>query len=284
MSSPPQIISDPPAMRNAVRDAQRGGKTVGVVPTMGALHDGHLSLVRASTGACDETVVTIFVNPTQFGPGEDFGKYPRTLESDVAKLADLNVDCVFVPARDAIYTPHHSTYVEPPEVASPLEGECRPGHFRGVATIVLKLFNIIPADVAVFGQKDYQQLLVIRHMVADLNLPIRIRVEPTVREADGLAMSSRNTYLSAEQRKRALAISQALLQAKRMRAEGEKSASPILDAMRRILAKAGIDQIDYAAIADRETLRTVETINDDQAVALIAAHVGSTRLIDNMFL
>ena len=283
MSRQLQIIAEPYEVLEVVRRAQRAGKTVGVVPTMGALHEGHLSLVRGSIQACDETVVTIFVNPTQFGPNEDFDKYPRTLESDVEKLSTSGVQYVFAPARDKIYPAGHSTFVDPPAVALPLEGEFRPGHFRGVATIVLKLFNMIPADIAFFGQKDYQQSLVIRHMAAELNLPIEIRVQPTVREKDGLAMSSRNAYLSTDERKRALAIFQALERAKQMHAAGENSASPILAAMRKILADAGIDQIDYVAVADRETLRPREELGD-QAVALIAAHVGTTRLIDNVLL
>ena len=283
MSSNPQIIANPAEIFAVVRAAQRSGKRVGVVPTMGALHQGHLSLVELSKQACDVTVVTIFVNPTQFGPNEDFDQYPRTLENDVAHLAELGTEFVFAPAADAIYQPGHSTYVDPPEVALPLEGEHRPGHFRGVATIVLKLFQMIPADAAFFGRKDYQQSLVIRRMVADLNVPVEIQVCPTVREDDGLAMSSRNAYLSPEERTRALSISRALQQAKQMREGGEKSASPILDAMRRILAEAGIeaDAIDYVAIADPESLEPIGEFAGD-AVALIAAHVGQTRLIDNM--
>ena len=282
MSQQLQVITEPNEILDIVRRAQRSGRKVGVVPTMGALHEGHLSLVHSSIQTSDETIVTIFVNPTQFGPDEDFDKYPRTLESDVEKLGSSGVQYAFAPASDKIYAPGHSTYVDPPTVALPLEGECRPGHFRGVATIVLKLFNMIPADMAFFGQKDYQQSLVIRHMAAELNLPIEIQIQPTIREEDGLAMSSRNAYLSRGDRKRALAIFQALSQAKQMHAAGENSASPVLTAMRKIMTDAGIDQIDYVALADRETLQPRDEIGD-QTVALIAAHVGSTRLIDNMF-
>lgn len=192
LAPPMELVEGSAEIRAAVLAARAAGKTVGLVPTMGALHEGHLSLVRESTESCNCTIVTIFVNPTQFAPHEDFARYPRSLDDDLAALARLGVDYVFAPSRDEIYPPGFSTYVDPPAVAAPLEGICRPGHFRGVATVVLKLFHLVPADVAYFGQKDYQQSLVVRRMVEDLNLPIAIRVLPIVREADGLAMSSRN--------------------------------------------------------------------------------------------
>lgn len=283
MPQQPQIFSEPSEIYRLVRHAQKSGRRVGVVPTMGALHEGHLSLVEASRAECDVTIVTIFVNPTQFGPGEDFDLYPRTLEQDVNKLAEVGADYVFVPAGDAIYRPGHSTHIDPPVVAQPLEGECRPGHFRGVATIVLKLFQMIPVDVAFFGQKDYQQSLVIQRMVDDLNVPIEICICPTVRETDGLAMSSRNAYLSAQERRQALAISQALEQATAMRDSGEKSASSVLANMRRILADANILRVDYVALVDPNTLEEREHLHE-ATVALIAAYVGSTRLIDNKLL
>lgn len=247
---------------------------------MGALHEGHLSLVAASNRECDFTVVTIFVNPTQFAPHEDFAKYPRTLEADLEKLAAFKVDAVFAPSNEEMYPPGFSTYVEPPAAASPWEGECRPGHFRGVATVVLKLFHAVPADVAYFGHKDYQQSVVIRRMVEDLNLPIEIRVLPTVREPDGLAMSSRNVYLSPQERQRALALSRSLQLAEQSTTQGERSAKTLRERMLETLHSGGVTDIDYVAIVDPETLAPVDELTGP-AVALIAARVGTTRLIDN---
>ncbi len=280
---PPQLIDHPRAMHDFVRAAQRAGKRVGVVPTMGALHAGHLSLAEAAKKSCDVTVVTIFVNPTQFGPNEDFTKYPRTLDSDLSALAPLGIDAVFVPHNEAMYPPGFSTYVDPPQVAELWEGRFRPGHFRGVATVVLKLFNACPADAAFFGAKDYQQTLVVRRMVEDLNLPIDIQVLPTLREPDGLAMSSRNRYLSAAERATALTISQSLQLAADLIAAGERNAATVLARMHERFANAGITQIDYIALADPETLQPVEQL-DRPVVALIAARVGTTRLIDNRLL
>jgi pantoate--beta-alanine ligase len=277
---PPQLIDHPRAMYDFVRAAQRTGKRVGVVPTMGALHAGHLSLAEASKKSCDVTVVTIFVNPTQFGPNEDFAKYPRTLDSDLAALEPLGVDAVFVPQNDVMYPPGYSTFVDPPKVSELWEGRFRPGHFRGVATVVLKLFNACPADVAFFGAKDYQQTLVVRHMVQDLNLPIDIQVLPTLREPDGLAMSSRNRYLSASERATALTLSQSLQLAADLVAAGERRAAAVLARMHELFVQAGITQVDYIALADPETLQPVEQL-DRPVVALIAARVGTTRLIDN---
>jgi pantoate--beta-alanine ligase len=277
---PPQLIDDPRAMQAFVRAAQRGGGRVGVVPTMGALHAGHVSLAEASKQTCDATVVTIFVNPTQFGPNEDFAKYPRTLESDLAALAPLNVDAVFVPRNEAMYPSGYSTYVDPPSVALPLEGQFRPGHFRGVATVVLKLFGACPADAAFFGAKDYQQALVVKRMVADLNVPIEIHVLPTLREADGLAMSSRNRYLSAAERQQALTLSRGLERAAELIASGERIGPRITAELTAMFARAGITDIDYIAVADPETLALVEEIRGP-VVVLIAARVGTTRLIDN---
>jgi pantoate--beta-alanine ligase len=276
----PLIIDQPRAMQDFVRSAQRAGRRVGIVPTMGALHEGHLSLARASKERCAATVVTIFVNPTQFGPHEDFQKYPRTLEADLALLAPLEVDAVFAPTNAAMYPAGYSTYVEPPAVALPLEGHFRPGHFRGVATVVLKLFHACPADAAFFGAKDYQQALVVQRMVADLNVPIEVQVLPTVREPDGLAMSSRNRYLNAAERQQALALSRSLQRAADLVAAGQRSAAAILEQMQAIFAAAGIRDIDYISLADPQTLAPVTEIRGP-VVALIAARVGGTRLIDN---
>ena len=211
----PEVIHDPDLLRNEVARLRRGGKRVGLVPTMGALHPGHLSLVETAQKECDVCVVTIFVNPSQFGPAEDFDKYPRTLDADLDALAGLGAQLAFVPETEAVYGPQHATWVEVGSVAEPLEGACRPGHFRGVATIVLKLFNMAGADVAYFGQKDYQQAQVIRRMVEDLNVPVEVRICPIVREPDGLAMSSRNAYLDADERRRAVALYEGLRRADR---------------------------------------------------------------------
>jgi pantoate--beta-alanine ligase len=247
---------------------------------MGALHEGHLSLVRASMTECDFTVVTIFVNPTQFGPAEDFDKYPRTLETDLAAVRECGADVVFAPANKEVYPKDCSTLVEPPQVASRLEGECRPGHFRGVATIVLKLFNMSLAEIAYFGQKDYQQALVICHMVRDLDVPVQVRICPIVREPDGLAMSSRNRYLTDGQRRQALALSRSLELARRAVDAGQQDAAGVTASMRRILSDAGITRIDYVALVDPDTLEPVETLAAP-LVALVAAYAGDTRLIDN---
>ena len=205
-----RVIQSPSQIRQAIVQLRREGRRVGLVPTMGALHEGHLSLVRIARQRAETVVATIFVNPTQFGPHEDLGKYPRSLDPDLQALSAAGCNLVFVPSASDMYPPGFSTYVDPPAVAQPLEGACRPGHFRGVTTVVLKLFNLIPADFACFGQKDYQQLIVIRRMVEDLALPIEIVACPTVREPDGLAMSSRNRYLSPAERQQALALSRAL--------------------------------------------------------------------------
>ena len=270
-------------MRAAVRELHRGVKTVGLVPTMGALHEGHLSLVRRAKSECDVAVATIFVNPTQFAPHEDFSKYPRTLESDLDLLESANCDLVFVPTREEMYPPEASTFIDPPQVAQPLEGVFRPVHFRGVATIVLKLFNIIPADRAYFGQKDFQQALVIKRMVADLNVATQIVVCPIIREPDGLAMSSRNRYLSPSDRQRALALSRALNLVQELASHGEREASELTKKMQAVLEQAGIERIDYATIVNPDTLAEATRL-DRPAVALIAAFVGTTRLIDNCLL
>lgn len=280
-STSPTLIHTRDAMHNAMAELRRAGRTIGLVPTMGALHAGHVSLVAASRKKCDATIATIFVNPTQFAPTEDFSKYPRTLASDMEKLAQAGADFVFAPASDEVYRDGHSTFIEPPAVSLPLEGRCRPGHFRGVATVVLKLFNMIPADVAFFGQKDYQQSLVIRRMVDDFDVPMRIEVCPTVREPDGLAMSSRNAYLNTEQRQQALAVSRSLFAARNFIAEGEQNASNIKREMQRVLQAAGIERIDYVALADPETLAERDTVKLP-VQALVAALVGTTRLIDNL--
>jgi pantoate--beta-alanine ligase len=275
-----QVVDSIPIARATLRDARALGMRIGIVPTMGALHEGHLSLVDASRAECDFHVVTIFVNPTQFAPHEDLDCYPRTLDDDLAALATRQVDLVFVPSNELVYPAGFSTYIEPPDVAKPLEGAHRPGHFRGVTTVVLKLFHMIPADVAFFGQKDFQQCLVVQAMVQDLNLDIEIRICPTVREPDGLAMSSRNRYLNALERERALSLSRSLNLAQHLYDEGERDSSVIVGEMMKVLRDARVDRVDYVQIADSTSLCPLPRI-DRPAVALIAAHVGNTRLIDN---
>ena len=280
----PTVFYQRDAIRDAVRAAQAAGQTVGVVMTMGALHEGHLSLVRESVATCDMTVVTIFVNPTQFLPNEDFDSYPRQLATDLASLANLSVEMVFAPSREEMYGTHPGgsalTTVTPSGIAQRWEGQCRPGHYQGVATVVLKLLHIVPGDFAFFGQKDYQQSLVIRHLVRDLDLPVTIRTCPTVRESDGLAMSSRNAFLDTEERQQAAAISRALKMVQSMTQEGASSAAELAAKIRRELVKSGIQRIDYVAIVARDSLEEIDSLQQP-AIALVAAHVGETRLIDN---
>ena len=280
---PPQLVTTVSELRQVLADVRRQGKRIGLVPTMGALHEGHLSLVRASQGECDFTVVSVFVNPSQFGPGEDFEKYPRTLNADLDALTTCGVELAFSPSPDEVYRPDHATWVEIAGVAEPLEGVCRPGHFRGVATIVLKLFNMVAADAAYFGQKDYQQVAVIRQMVRDLNVPIEVCVCPIVREADGLAMSSRNQYLSRAARQRALVLWKSLQAASTLVAGGESNASVVKQRMQEVIATADDAQIDYIALADPDTLEPVEEITAT-TVAALAVKIENTRLIDNCLL
>ncbi len=279
-SGPPQVITDRAEIRDHVETLRRQGLRVGLVPTMGALHAGHMSLVDAARGECDATIATIFVNPTQFGPNEDFSRYPRTWEADLAALSEHGAAIVFAPAAETMYRPGAATRVDVGPVAAPWEGAHRPGHFQGVATIVLKLFNLIPADVAFFGRKDYQQALVIRRMVDDLDLPIEVRVRPTAREPDGLAMSSRNRYLSPEERQRALAISRSLVMAHELVRSGQRRADLLASRVRQRLETEGRMKVDYVAVADPRTLAPVDTV-EGEAVMAIAARVGATRLIDN---
>ncbi len=276
-----RVVTTVGELRAAIHAAREDNRSIGLTPTMGALHEGHLSLVRAARAACTFTVATIFVNPTQFGPHEDFARYPRTLDADLAALAGCGTDLIFVPDADELYPADWSTSVEPPRVARRWEGECRPGHFRGVATVVLKLFNLVQPAAAFFGCKDYQQAVVIRRMVRDLDVPVEIHVCPTVREPDGLAMSSRNRYLSPDERHRATAISRGLRQAEALALAGERRAEALAGAVRNTLAAAGVEHVDYIAVVDPETLEPIAG-SASRAVILIAARVGGTRLIDNM--
>lgn len=267
-------------VRGAVRSAQGRGQTVGFVPTMGALHAGHASLIAAARRECDFVVVSIFVNPTQFAPHEDLAKYPRPLAADRRICQQAGADLVFVPSVEAIYPAGFSTYVTVEGLSSILEGLARPTHFRGVTTVVLKLFQMVPADIAYFGQKDYQQQTIIRKMVADLNLPITIRVCPTIREPDGLAMSSRNVYLNSAQRQVSLALHRTLELARTELARGERDLPALRQRLRACLGSDPAVQPDYATLVDPETLAELDTPGP-RVVALVAARVGTTRLIDN---
>lgn len=278
-----QVVESARELRRVVAAARGGGQLIGLVPTMGALHAGHLSLVEAARRECGFTIVSIFVNPAQFGPGEDYQRYPRTLEADLSALTTLEPDLVFVPDVEEMYTAGHATFVEVQGPAEPLEGRHRPGHFRGVATVVLKLFNLATPDRAYFGQKDYQQALVVRRLVGDLDLPIEIRVCPIVREPDGLALSSRNAYLDAGQRRQALVLGRSLRLAAELVAAGERRAEKLLERMRAMFAAEPQVRVDYLALVDPQTLADVERV-DAPTLAAVAARVGSTRLIDNQLL
>ena len=270
-------------LRDHVSTARAAGKTIGCVPTMGAFHEGHLSLIEAAEKETDFVVVTIFVNPAQFGPHEDLSKYPRPLEDDLRKCWRSGVDLVFNPDADTVYPARDAAFVDVPACSTTLEGARRPGHLRGVATVVLKLFNMVGPDVAFFGQKDFQQQLVIRHVVRDLNVPVEIRTCPTVRESDGLAMSSRNVYLSDAERQSALALSQALNLAHDAIVIEKKSPSDARQAMLAHVADFPDVKLDYAVIADANTLTEVDDAVPEM-VALIAMQAGTTRLIDNMLI
>jgi pantoate--beta-alanine ligase len=278
-------ISSKSEMRSAIAEARRDGKTVGLVPTMGALHAGHLSLVHAACERCDIVVISIFVNPTQFGAGEDFERYPRHVEGDIEMLAAEGVELVFTPGADEMYGSGALVTVDPGPLAVHWESEARPGHFVGVATIVTKLFAIVRPDLAFFGEKDYQQLAIIKRLAADLDLGVGVVGCPTVRDADGLALSSRNAFLSAEDRDHALALSEALEAAAHAAAWGERDTEALVIRMREAAgAKApGALTLDYAAVVDPETLEPVAHL-DAPARAIIAGRVGSTRLIDNCVL
>jgi len=262
---------------------KRQGFSIGFVPTMGYLHEGHLSLVRESLQTTAKTVVSIFVNPTQFGPQEDYQDYPRDLSRDTARLEEMGVDYVFAPSPDEMYPPGFKTYVEVTQLQDKLCGRSRPGHFRGVCTIVLKLFNIIQPDWAFFGQKDAQQAIIIQKMIKDLNLETKIKVLPIVRDQDGLALSSRNTYLSPEQRQAALVLYQSLQLAQLLFEEGERRTSTIKQAMINRIQQEPLAKIDYVEIVEMENLDEISLITDKALVAL-AVFIGRVRLIDNVIL
>jgi pantoate--beta-alanine ligase len=271
------------ALRERLRASRRAGESIGFVATMGAFHEGHLALMRRARAENDCVVVSLFVNPTQFGPAEDFAHYPRNLERDAALAADTGIDWLFHPEVEEIYPPGDDTTVQVHRLARPLEGRFRPGHFRGVTTVVARLFGWVQPDRAYFGRKDYQQLRVIERMTEDLRLPIKIVPVPTVRDPDGLALSSRNQYLSPEERTAALALSRSLQAAEAAYAGGERRASVLRAQVRRVLAAEPCLRVQYAAVVDTETLAPLRSL-DQPALVALAAFAGRTRLIDNTVL
>ncbi|MCP3392095.1 pantoate--beta-alanine ligase [Bradyrhizobium sp. CCGB12] len=277
-----QTITTVLELRQVLAEAVNADKRIGLVPTMGYLHEGHLALIEASRAQSDVTVVSIFVNPTQFGPSEDLATYPRDLVRDERLCREAGVAIVFAPNVQELYPTHFETFVEPGELANSLCGVFRPGHFRGVATIVCKLFNLVRPDVAFFGQKDFQQCAIVRRVVADLNLPVEVITVPTVREPDGLAMSSRNRYLGEEERRRALAISRGLFAAGAEFQIGERNVEALVAIVRRQLDE--IDRVQYVELVDTDTLKPATRPLSRPAALCAAAYVGSTRLIDNIIL
>jgi pantoate--beta-alanine ligase len=275
--TPPLVIRSPAEMSAWSRAARARGERIAFVPTMGALHEGHVTLLREGRRRGDRLALSIFVNPTQFGPNEDLARYPRDLPGDLRKAAGAGADVAFVPEAADMYPPGHQTVVEVRELARGLDGVCRPGHFAGVATVVAKLFNIVAPDLALFGEKDFQQLAIVRRMAADLSMPLEVIGVPTVREPDGLAMSSRNAYLSPAERARALSLSRALFAAREEAAAGQREAAGLIQAAR---ARLDVDRLDYLELCDAETLVPLTAV-DRPAVLLVAAFVGRTRLIDN---
>ena len=278
-----KIVRSIEQMRAASRELRRAGKRLGFVPTMGALHAGHLSLVRAARGQSDAVCVSIFVNPTQFGPNEDLSKYPRPFEKDTAMLEAERVDLLFYPTVEEMYPPGAMTWVEVAELSNRLDGRSRPGHFRGVTTVVSKLFHAVEPDVAFFGQKDAAQAAIIRRMTRDLDLDVRIVVCPIVREADGLAMSSRNVYLSPAERKRAAVLSRALNRVQFHADKGERRAAELIKVGKDVMAEEPEVKLDYFEIVHPDTLEPLADVSNGALVA-VAAFVGTTRLIDNLVL
>ncbi|UCE43264.1 MAG: pantoate--beta-alanine ligase [Candidatus Aminicenantes bacterium] len=276
-----EVIAKISAVKAAIEKQKSSGKSIGFVPTMGFLHEGHLSLVRESLRRTGYTVVSIFVNPTQFGPKEDLQEYPRNLEKDMAFLEELGVDLVFIPDTLEMYPEGFKTYVEVTDLQDNFEGRSRPGHFRGVCTVVLKFFEIINPDVAYFGQKDAQQSVIIKKMVGDLNLDVEIQVLPTVREKDGLALSSRNVYLTKDQRKAASILVNCLRKAKNMVEAGEKDPYVITKEMTRMIGRQTLADLDYIAIVDVGNFEPLDKIKKEALIA-VAVYFGKVRLIDNM--
>lgn len=278
-----KVIEKIDAMRAYIKEARLAGKKIGLVPTMGALHEGHLTLMRQAKEACDVVVASIFVNPTQFGPNEDFAAYPRKFENDCRLAEKVGVDVIFHPQPSEMYRPGYSTYVNVNGITDKLCGQSRTGHFQGVATVVTKLFNIVQPDLAFFGQKDAQQCLVIQRMTDDLNMDLRIVMVPTVRDENGLALSSRNAYLSPEERQAALVLSQSLQLADQAVKTGERNIAALQEMVRAKIQSEPRAEIDYIAIYQYPDLLTADTLSDKALLAL-AVRFGKTRLIDNIIL
>jgi len=270
-------------VKKELKEVRSHGKTIGFIPTMGYLHEGHLSLVRESLQSTDVTVVSIFINPAQFGPKEDFKEYPRNLERDSELLEKEGVDYLFVPDKNEIYPEGYETYIEVHTLQDKLCGRSRPGHFRGVNTVVLKFFNIICPDISFFGQKDAQQAVILKRMVQDLDLDVRIEVLPIIREKDGLALSSRNAYLNREERKAALVLSKSLKEAQSMIEKGERDSVEIVNRMREVINSVPLVKIDYIEIVDMVKLNPIARM-EKEALAALAAYIGKVRLIDNTIL
>ena len=280
-----EIINRRKRMSSVARKIRREqDKTIGLVPTMGALHAGHLSLVKEARQMCDIVVVSVFVNPTQFGPGEDYDRYPRDLTKDTALLTDYNVDYIFAPPPEEVYPKGYATYVTIEGLSDQLEGASRPGHFRGVATIVTMLLNIVRPHFAFFGQKDAQQALIIKRLARDLAFDTEIIILPTVREDSGLAISSRNAYLSESDRGVALVIRRALVRAREAYKEGERSANKLTDLVRTTIEAEPRAQLDYVSVADAETFEKLDKLDEHSVLIAVAAFIGKTRLIDNIVL
>ena len=278
-----KIVSSVEEVRNQVKEWRKQGLTVGLVPTMGYLHEGHQSLIKASVENNDRTVVSVFVNPIQFGPNEDLATYPRDLDRDSKLCEETGADLIFHPEKENMYDDDFCTYIDMDSVTKNLCGKTRPTHFRGVCTVVGKLFNIVAPDRAYFGQKDAQQLAVIRRMVRDLNFDLEIVGCPIIREDDGLAKSSRNTYLSEEERKAALVLSRSLKEGKSLIESGETDAKKVVDSIRKVIETEPLAKIDYVEAVDFDTIEPIETIKNNTLVA-IAVYIGKTRLIDNIII
>jgi pantoate--beta-alanine ligase len=280
-----EIINRRQRMCSVARKIRREqDRNIGLVPTMGALHEGHLSLVREARRMCDVVVVSVFVNPAQFGPGEDYDHYPRNLTKDTALLTDYNVDYIFAPPVEEIYPKGFSTYVNVDGLSEQLEGASRPGHFRGVSTIIAILLNIVRPDFTFFGQKDAQQALIIKRMTRDLGFDTEIIVLPTVREDSGLAISSRNLFLSPEERQSASVIHRALAKAKELYREGERNAAKLAEVVRSMIESEPRIRVDYVSITDGETLERMDKLDDRVMLVAVAAYIGKTRVIDNTIL
>jgi pantoate--beta-alanine ligase len=280
-----EIINRRKRMSSVARKIRREqDKSIGLVPTMGALHEGHLSLVKEARQMCDIVVVSVFVNPAQFGPSEDYERYPRDLTSDTALLTDYNVDYIFAPTVEEMYPKGYSTYVTVEGLSTQLEGVSRPGHFRGVATVVTILLNVIRPDFAYFGQKDAQQALIIKKLVRDLAFDTEVVVLPTVREDSGLAISSRNAYLNAEEHEAAKVIHRALLKARETYKAGERSAGKLTGVVRATIEAEPRARIDYVSVSDAETMETLDKLDEQPILIAVGAYIGKTRLIDNLVL